>query len=372
MVALLPKADTIPPVATNSLKPMTYKEAGVDIDAGEAMVKLIASMVRRTSTPRVLDRFGGFAGCFSLDFKEKLLRRNYKDPVLVACTDGVGTKVLIGIAMEKLDTIGIDCVAMSVNDLICAGAEPLFFLDYLGVSRLAPARMAEIVRGIAAGCRKSGCALLGGETAEMPDLYKAGDFDLAGFAVGVVERRRMPNNSLVEPGDIAIALASDGIHSNGFGLARKVLLGPAGHKLTDRPPSLGGASMGQELLRPTRIYVKPVLEILSRYRVKHVVNAMAHITGGGLPGNLPRVMPEGMTVRIKRDSWQVPAIFKLIASKGPVDPIEMTRVFNMGVGFVMIVSPYYAKSIMNRLRRMGERAWVLGKVRKGGPDLIWT
>ena len=351
---------------------MTYKEAGVDIDAGEAMVKLIGSMVRRTFTPRVLDRFGGFAGAFSLDFKEKLLRRNYRDPVLVACTDGVGTKVLIGVAMKRLDTVGIDCVAMCVNDLICTGAEPLFFLDYLGVNKLAPSRMAQIVHGIAAGCCASGCALLGGETAEMPDLYRTDDFDLAGFAVGVVERRRMLDTSRVALGDIAIALASDGIHSNGFGLARKVLLGRDGFELTDRPPSLGGESVGQELLRPTRIYVKPVLEVLKRYRVKHVVKAMAHITGGGLPGNLSRVLPEGMTVRVKRSSWRVPAIFKLIARKGPVDPIEMTRVFNMGVGFVMIVAPYYARPIMNRLRRMGERAWVLGKVRKGGPEIIWA
>ncbi|MBL7132500.1 MAG: phosphoribosylformylglycinamidine cyclo-ligase [Phycisphaerae bacterium] len=359
-------------MAPHGSKPMTYKGAGVDIDAGEAMVTLIAPMVRRTFTPRVLDGFGGFAGAFRLDFREKLLRRDYKNPVLVACTDSVGTKVLIGIAMKKLDTVGVDCVAMCVNDLICTGGEPLFFLDYLGVNRLGPERMAEIVRGVAAGCSKSGCALLGGETAEMPDLYKTGDFDLAGFAVGVVERRRMLSNSRVALGDVAIGLASDGIHSNGFGLARKALLGREGFELTDRPPSLEGASVGQELLRPTRIYVKPVLEILKHYRVKHVVKAMAHITGGGLPGNLPRVLPEGMTVRVKRGSWQVPAIFKLIARKGPVDPIEMMRVFNMGVGFVMIVAPYYAKAIMNRLRRMGERAWVLGKVRKGGPELVWA
>ena len=372
MVALPRRAAKIPPMAPQGSKPITYKEAGVDIDAGSAMVKLIGSMVKRTFTPRVLDEFGGFAGAFRLDFKEKLLRRNYKEPVLVACTDSVGTKVLIGIATKRLDTVGIDCVAMCVNDLICTGAEPLFFLDYLGVNKLDPARMAQIVHGIAAGCSNSGCALLGGETAEMPDLYKTDDFDLAGFAVGVVERKRMLDNSRVALGDVAIALASDGIHSNGFGLARKVLLGREGLKLTDRPPSLGGESVGQELLRPTRIYVKPALEVLKRYRVKHVVKAMAHITGGGLPGNLPRVLPEGMTVRVKRGSWQAPAIFKLIARKGPVDPIEMMRVFNMGVGFVMIVAPYYAGAIMNRLRRLGERAWVLGKVRKGGPELMWA
>ena len=352
-------------------KSMTYKQAGVDIDAGESFVKLISPMAKKTFTPRVLDELGGFAGCFSLDFRERLLKRNYKDPVLVACTDGVGSKLKIAMDMDLLETVGIDLVAMSVNDLICTGAEPLFFLDYLAVGKLQPERASRIIEGVSNGCLQSSCTLLGGETAEMPDFYKPREFELAGFAVGVIERRRIINGQRVQAGDVAIALASNGLHSNGFGLARKVLLDRAKYKLTSQPALLNGASVGQELLRPTRIYVQPILEVLKQYRVKQPVKAMAHITGGGLGGNIPRVLPDGLTVRIKRNSYRVPPIFKLIAGKGPVDPLEMARVFNMGVGFVMIVSPHFATSIMNRLRRMGERAWILGKVRKGGPELVW-
>ncbi len=352
--------------------PITYKQTGVDIDAGDEMVTRIAPLIRRTASPRVIGNVGGFAGLFSLDYEQRLLRRNYKRPVLVACTDGVGTKIKVALLMNKLDTVGIDLVAMNVNDLICRGAEPLFFLDYIGVGRLGPKRMAKIVEGVVHGCVQSGYALLGGETAEMPDIYRGSDFDLAGFAVGVVEHRRLIDPSRVEMGDTVIALGSDGLHSNGFGLARRVLLGKGAYGVKDRPPELEGTSVGEEMLRPTRIYVKPVLKILGGYRVKKVVKAMAHITGGGLPGNLPRILPDGLTVRVKRDSWEIPAIFKLIAAKGPVDPIEMMRVFNMGVGFVMIVSPHFARPIMNRLRRMGERCWVLGKVRTGGPELQWA
>ncbi|MHC4294411.1 MAG: phosphoribosylformylglycinamidine cyclo-ligase, partial [Planctomycetota bacterium] len=212
----------------------------------------------------------------------------------------------------------------------------------------------------------------GGETCEMPDVYKRGEFDVAGFAVGIVERSRIIDGSDVEVGDVAIALGSDGLHSNGFGLARRVLLGKNGYDVNDRPPELEGESLGEVMLKPTRIYVKPILHALSQYRVKRVIKAMSNITGGGLPGNLPRILPEGLSIRIKRDSWVVPPIFKLIAAKGPVDPIEMMRVFNMGVGFVMIVSPHFARPIMNRLRRMGERCWVLGKVRKGPTPLLWS
>ena len=359
-------------MGAKSPRPMTYKESGVDIDAADQMVRSIRPLVRRTYSPRVLDRFGGFAGLFSLDYDEKLLRRNYRRPVLVACTDGIGTKLKIAFGMNRLDTVGIDLVAMSANDLVCCGAEPLFFLDYLAVGKLDSLRCGEIVRGISDGCVRAGCALLGGETAEMPDFYKPAEFDMAGFAVGVVERRKIIDGSRAEPGDVAIALASDGLHSNGFGLARRVLLDKAGYKLTDCPPELEGASVGEEMLRPTRIYARAILDVLKVYKVKRVVRAMAHITGGGLPGNLPRILPEGLTVRIKRDSWHVPPIFGLIAAKGPVDSIEMMRVFNMGVGFAMIVAPTFAAAIMNRLRRAGERCWALGKVRKGGPDILWA
>ena len=351
--------------------PVTYKQAGVDIDAGEQMVDLIKPMVKSTHTPRVMDNFGSFAGLFSLDFGEKLFKRKYRDPVLAACTDGVGTKLKIAFMMNKLDTVGIDLVAMSVNDLICGGAEPLFFLDYLAVGKLAPKRMAEIVKGITDGCKESNCALLGGETAEMPSFYKPKEFDLAGFAVGVAERSRLIDGSTVCPGDVVIAMASDGLHSNGYGLARRVLLDMNKYKLTDTPRELNGATVGEEMLRPTRIYVRSVLNVLRRYKVKKPVKAMAHITGGGLEGNLPRVLPKGMTIRLKRDSWPIPGIFKLIAAKGPVDKLEMYRVFNMGVGYVMIVAPTFAESIMNNLQKSGERCWVLGKVKRGGPGLQW-
>ena len=359
-------------MSENPSKGITYKEAGVDIEAGDALVDLIGPMVERTRTPRVMGGIGGFAGLFRLDFNEKLFKRNYRDPVLVACTDSVGSKMLVAVAMQKFDTVGIDCVAMNVNDMICCGAEPLFFLDYLAVNKVILSQSADLVKGVTDACVESRCALLGGETCEMPDVYKKGDFDIAGFAVGVVERKRIIDGSNVQPGDVAIALASSGLHSNGYGLARRVLLERAGYKVDDRPAELEGATVGETMLTPTRLYVRQVMDILGRYRVKHVVKAMAHITGGGLPGNLPRVLPEGLTLRIKRDSWPVPPIFKLIAARGPVDPIEMMRVFNMGIGFVMIVAPSFAKPVMDRLAGMGERCWVLGKVRKGGPDLQWA
>ena len=356
----------------NIKKMLTYKDAGVDIEAGEGMVDLIRPLVKRTLGPRVMGSFGGFAGLFRLDYNEKLFKRNYNDPVLVACTDGVGTKLKVAFAMNKLDTVGIDLVAMSVNDLICCGAEPLFFLDYLAVGKLVPKTMAEIVKGISDGCCQADCALLGGETAEMPDFYKPAEFDMAGFCVGVVERKRLIDGGNVEGGDVAIALASNGLHSNGYGLARQALLGHGRYKVSDRPAELEGASVGEELLRPTRIYVRSVLAALHAYRIKRVIKAVANITGGGLAGNIPRVLPEGLALKIKRNSWPVPAIFKLVAAKGPVDPIEMSRVFNMGVGMVMIVSPHFANAIMTRLRRAGERCWILGKVRKGASGVMWA
>ncbi len=362
----------MPMAKKNQTRPITYKQAGVDIDAGEEMVRQIGPLVKRTYTPRVVDELGGFAGLFSLDFAERLLKRNYKDPVLVACTDGVGTKLKVAIGADKLDSVGIDLVAMSVNDLICVGAEPLFFLDYLAVGKLAPERMVEIVKGISDGCLESNCALLGGETAEMPDFYKPSEFDMAGFAVGVVERDKVIDGSKTQVGDVAIAIASDGLHSNGYGLARRVLLDRARYKYGSKPPLLGGSTVGDEMLRPTKIYVRAVMNVLKKYKVKQVVKAMAHITGGGLPGNLPRVLPDGLTVRVKRSSWETPNIFKLIAARGPVDSIEMMRVFNMGVGFVLVVAPTFVNSVMAELTKASQRCWVLGKVRKGGPDLQWA
>ncbi len=352
--------------------PMTYKQAGVDIEAGEQMVEGIRDLVTKTYSPRVMGSAGGFAGMFSLDFAEKLLRRNYTDPVLVACCDGVGTKLKVAFKANKLDTVGIDLVAMNVNDLICTGAEPLFFLDYAAVGKLDPDRMREIIAGISAGCIEGQVSLLGGETAEMPEFYKAREFDLAGFAVGVVERDRIMTGDRVKAGDAVIALASDGLHSNGFGLARRVVFQRAGLALSDTPAILGGQTVGEAMLAPTRIYVKPIRALLGAYKSRRVVKAMAHITGGGLPGNLPRVLPEGLTARIKRNSWEAPGIFKLIAKAGPVDQVEMFRVFNMGVGFVLVVAAGNAGPVMTRLRKTGQRCWLLGKVVKGGPGLRWA
>ena len=358
--------------SSTSAGPMTYRDAGVDIDAGEEMVEGIRDLVKKTYSPRVLGNLRGFAGMFSLDFKQRLLRRNYESPVLVACCDGVGTKLKVAIKTGKLDTVGIDLVAMNVNDLICGGAEPLFFLDYIAVNRLEPDRMREIIAGVSAGCVEAEVALLGGETAEMPDLYKTKEFDMAGFAVGVVERKNILDGSKIKAGDAVVALASNGLHSNGFGLARKVVFGQAKLKPSDRPAELGGATVAEAMLAPTRIYVKPVRKVLAAYKSRRAVKAMAHITGGGLPGNLPRIMPDGLTVRVKRSSWEAPGIFELIARAGPVDPVEMSRVFNMGVGFVMVVGERHAGPVMDRLRKAGERCWLLGKVVKGGPALRWS
>jgi len=351
---------------------MTYKDAGVDIQAGEEMVEGIRELVKRTYSPRVLGGFGGFAGLFSLDFRERLLKRSYRDPVLVACCDGVGTKLKVAFRAGRYDTVGIDLVAMNVNDLICTGAEPLFFLDYVAVGKLDPRRMREIIAGVAAGCREAGMALLGGETAEMPDFYKPREFDMAGFAVGVVERDRILDGSKVRPGDAVIALASNGLHSNGYGLARRVIFQRAKLRLSDRPPELEGATVGEAMLAPTRIYARAVMGVLSAYKRRRVVRAIAHVTGGGLPGNLPRILPEGLTVRVRRSGWDVPGIFRLIAKAGPVDRVEMFRVFNMGVGLALVVAPGYAGPIMSRLRKAGERCWVLGKVVPGGPALRWS
>jgi phosphoribosylformylglycinamidine cyclo-ligase len=352
--------------------PITYRQSGVNIGAGDKMVEGIRELVSKTYSPRVLGPFGGFAGMFSLDFGEKLLRRNYKDPVLVGCCDGVGSKLKLAFATGKLDTVGIDLVAMNVNDLICCGAEPLFFLDYLAVGRLDPERMRQIVAGVSAGCVQGQCALLGGETAEMPDFYKPDEFDMAGFAVGVVERARTIDGSHVQAGDAVIALASDGLHSNGYALARKAVFERGGLKPADTPPELDGQTVAEAMLTPTRIYVRPIMDLLNAYRVRHVIKAMAHITGSGLPGNLPRVLPEGLTARLKRSSWQVPGIFNLIARLGPVDHLEMFNVFNMGVGFVVVVAAAHAASVMSRLRKSGERCWLLGKVVPGGPTLQWA
>ncbi|MBL8879864.1 MAG: phosphoribosylformylglycinamidine cyclo-ligase [Phycisphaerales bacterium] len=341
----------------------TYAAAGVDIDAADDAMDRIGPVVRRTFGPRVFADHGGFAGAFRLDYDEKLFKRNYREPVLVSCTDGVGSKVLIAAAMKRYDTVGIDLVAMSVNDLLTTGAEPLFFLDYLALNKLEPAIVEQLVSGVAAGCEQSGCALLGGETAEMPDLYAAGHFDLAGFAVGVAERRRLMSAKNVKPGDAVIGLASSGLHSNGYALARRLLLKSARLKLSDAPRALG-ETLGDALLRPTRIYVKSVLEVLGRYASRSPVTGMAHITGGGLPGNLPRVIPPTKDISLRRGTWPIPPIFGLLEHHG-VQESEMYRVFNMGIGYAMIVRPRSAAAIIRQLERSGQSAFLIGSVKSG-------
>ncbi len=346
----------------NNSPTTTYAAAGVDLGAADEFVDLIGPAVRRTYGPRVLPSHGAFAGLFRLDYDEKLFARNYRDPVLVACTDGVGSKLLLAIKAKRFDTVGIDLVAMNVNDMLCCGAEPLLFLDYIAVNQLAPKQTASIVQGIVAGCEDAGCALLGGETAELPDLYRKKHFDLAGFAVGVVERQRMLSPANIRPGDQLVGLFSTGLHSNGYALARRLLLDEA--RLPLRKPLRGlDAPLLDTLLRPTRIYVRPVLDALHYYQ-RPMITGMAHITGGGLPGNAPRMLPDNCDAVIRRGTWPVQPIFGLLQHHG-VDEEEMYRVFNMGIGFVLAVRPKSAAAVERRFNRAGFPAAVIGRVRRG-------
>jgi len=350
---------------------ISYEESGVSIEAGCRMVGRIAASVASTHGPRAITLENGFAGLFRLDFNEKLFKKNYKSPVLVACTDGVGTKIKIARMLGTFDTIGIDLVAMSVNDMIVHGAEPLFFLDYLAVNKLQPENIAQMVEGIAAGCKQANCALIGGETAEMPDIYRKGEFDMAGFAVGVVERGKIITGANIQKGDIVLGLASNGLHSNGFSLVRHICFKQAGLKVTDVVDELDGAEIGEVLLEPTRIYVKPIVKLLSLYKVKKVVRAMAHITGGGLIGNIPRVLPNTCNAVIKKSSWPVPPVFSFLQNTGPIEEDEMFRVFNMGIGFVLIVAPDFADSITKKLKRYGEKVFKIGTITAGTKKIVF-
>jgi phosphoribosylformylglycinamidine cyclo-ligase len=342
---------------------VTYRAAGVNLGAADAMEDLIGPLVRRTYGPRVLPSHGAFAGLFRLNDDNGLLARHYRKPVLVGCTDGVGSKLLIAIQARRYDTVGIDLVAMSVNDLLCCGAEPLFFLDYIALHRLEPELVAQIVAGIVVGCEQAGCALLGGETAEMPDLYRNRHFDLAGFAVGVVEHSRMRTREDVRPGDHLIGLASSGLHSNGYALARKLLLEDELLPL-ERPVRALGEPLLDALLRPTRIYVRPVLDALRCYRGRPRITGLAHITGGGLPGNVPRMLPPDCNAVIRRGAWPIPPIFGLLEHLGVAEE-EMYRVFNMGLGLVLAVRPSSARVVSQRLRRSGEQPYAIGRVVRG-------
>lgn len=346
-------------------KYISYAQSGVSIDANDEMIEQIYASVASTFGPRVMENKGGFAGMFRLDYDEKLFKKNYKNPVLVACTDGVGSKVQLASMIKKYDTVGIDLVAMNVNDMLVQGAEPLFFLDYLGVHNIEPAIIAEMVKGIAAGCKIADCALIGGETAEMPDTYAKGDFDMAGFAVGVVERKKVITGKNVRVGDVILGLASSGLHSNGYTLVRNICFKRLKLKMTDCIDELDGALLGDVLLEPTRIYVRSIVKLLSQYKVKEVVHAMAHITGGGLDGNVPRVIPADCDAVINKSSWPVPKIFTFLQKKGPVKESEIFRVFNMGIGFVLIVAEDFADSIAKKLTRFGEKVYKIGRITTG-------
>jgi phosphoribosylformylglycinamidine cyclo-ligase len=347
---------------------LTYRDSGVDIEAGKDFVKRIGEYVRSTYGPSVIANEDGFGGLFALPGSLDLFARRCRNPVLVASTDGVGTKLRIAHRMDKHDTVGIDLVAMCANDVLVQGALPLFFLDYLATGHLDPEQLAAIVKGIAGGCRQAECALLGGETAEMPGFYDPGEYDMAGFVVGIVERARMIDGPRrVRPGDVVLGLASSGLHSNGFSLVRKLFFEQEKMELDQHVEELG-RPLGEELLTPTRIYVKGLRHVLDHYRVKNVVHALAHITGGGLVDNVPRVVGERCVVKLDKAAWERPPVFRLIQTLGQIDEAEMFHVFNMGIGMVAIVSAYYAEAVQRMLEDSGERVSVLGEVVRGdGP-----
>ena len=336
----------------------TYKCAGVDIDAGKKAVAMIKKDVEATFSPAVLGGLGGFGGLFAPELT------GWKRPVLVAGTDGVGSKLKIAFMHQQHTTVGIDLVAMCVNDILAQGAKPLFFLDYLAIGQLQPARVAEIVQGISKGCQEAGCSLIGGETAELPDFYQDGEYDLAGFVVGIVEQDKIITGQGISPGDQLIGLASSGLHSNGYSLVRKLFFEVGDYQLTERPDGLED-NLGKELLKPTRIYVKSVLALLNKYRVKGI----AHITGGGLIENIPRILPTGCQALLKKGSWPIPPIFNLIERMGGVAEEEMYRTFNMGIGLVLIVAAEQAEEIRQTAEGLGESAYRLGEVIKGEQGL---
>jgi phosphoribosylformylglycinamidine cyclo-ligase len=329
----------------------TYRDAGVDIDAGDEFVDRIKPLVRSTFRPEVLTDLGGFGGLFGFQAGK------YRDPVLVSGTDGVGTKLKIAFMMDKHDTVGIDLVAMCVNDIAVSGAEPLFFLDYFATGKLSVSKAQEVVSGIAEGCRQAGCALIGGETAEMPSFYPEGEYDLAGFAVGAVDRPKIIDGRHIVAGDAVIGLASTGLHSNGYSLARRVLFEQAKLTVTSRLADLAG-TLGEVLLIPTRIYAKQILALVEQFSIKGV----AHITGGGITENLPRVFPKGVRARINRKAWSIPPIFQIMGQLGHVDREEMYRVFNMGIGLILVVPPEAVSDVLARTALLGDRGWHIGEI----------
>ncbi len=338
---------------------LTYKDAGVDKEAGYKQVQLIKGLIKKTHTPGVMSDIGGFAGLFQLDTSK------FKEPVLVSGTDGVGTKLKIAFMMDKHDTIGEDCVAMCVNDILCQGARPLFFLDYIATGKLVPEAMAKIVEGVSNGCIKAGCALIGGETAEMPGFYKDNEYDVAGFSVGAVDKSKIINGSTIEEGDIILGLPSSGIHSNGYSLVRKIVFERQGMDVDTFIPELD-TTIGEELLIPTRIYVDPVYELVENFHIK----GLSHITGGGFYENIPRVLPEGLSAQIDTKVIDTPVIFNLLQKWGNIELKEMYSTFNMGVGMIMVVSQDEYPKLKEAFDSKGEKFYQLGRVIKGDEGVI--
>lgn len=334
-----------------------YKQAGVDIAAGNEAVERMKKHVKRTLRPEVLTELGGFGALFGLD------KSRYEEPVLVSGTDGVGTKLMLAFMMDKHDTIGIDAVAMCVNDIVVQGAEPLFFLDYLACGKVDPVKIEQIVAGISEGCVQAGCALIGGETAEMPGMYGADEYDIAGFAVGVADKKDLIDGSRIQPGDAIIGLASSGIHSNGFSLVRKLLLEKQGYALADHVPGVceAGQSLGELLLTPTKIYVKPLLTLKQSF----TIGGLSHITGGGFIENIPRVLPEGVNAEIEYGSWPVPPIFHHMQEIGSLSLRDMFTTFNMGIGMVVILPAEQADAAITQAAAMGEHAFRIGTITPG-------
>jgi len=335
----------------------SYKDAGVDVEAGYESVRLMKKDVQRTFRPEVLTDIGGFGGLFAIG-KDK-----YEEPVLVSGTDGVGTKLKIAFLMDKHDTIGIDCVAMCVNDIVCSGAEPLFFLDYIAVGKNRPEKVAEIVKGVADGCVMAGCSLIGGETAEMPGFYPVDEYDVAGFAVGIVDKKKIIDGKNIKAGDKLIGISSSGIHSNGYSLVRKVLA-PNKEKLSEKVTALG-TTLGEELLKPTKIYVKTILDLKDKFEIKGV----AHITGGGFYENLPRMLPEGLGIKVKKGTWPILPIFDLLQNLGNISEKDMFNTFNMGIGMAIAVDSEIANDVVSYLNRDKEEAYIIGEIVSGKSEV---
>jgi phosphoribosylformylglycinamidine cyclo-ligase len=335
------------------VKKSSYKDAGVDVEKGNQFVRLIKPMVESTFRPEVLTKLGGFAGCVSLNLER------YKKPILVSSTDGVGTKLKIAFMLDRHDTVGIDLVAMCVNDVVVLGAKPLFVLDYLATSHLDPEKGKAILAGIVKGCHEAECSLLGGETAEMPGFYQPGEYDLAGFTVGIVENAQLIDGSSITVGDKLIGIASSGLHSNGYSLVRKVFFEDHKMKLDKRVEEIG-CTLGEELLRPTKIYVKTILNLTRDFSV----GGIAHITGGGITENLPRIIPKGCRAVLRRGAWQVPPIFSLLREMGAISEDEMLRTFNQGIGMVLVIRPKDVEDVVARVHSLGDKAFVIGDIVK--------